>query len=111
MKNTLFLAFVLLTAFQFNFAANDCDGSANSVEECQSKTLGDGEYKCCLYEAEWDGGSDSGCESVTKEQYDDIDDFIDKLEDSAEVEDYDLSIDCSSNYLLISLLSLILLFL
>ena len=111
MKNTLFLTFAILLVLQFNFVTNDCSGDASKVEDCQSKTLGTGEYKCCLYEAEWDGGSGSGCVGVTKEEYDDIDDYIDKLEEAGDEADLDIDIDCGSNYLLISLLSLILLFL
>ena len=111
MKNTLFLTFAILLVLQFNFVTNDCEGSASKVEDCQSKTLGTGQYKCCLYEVEYDGGSGSGCVGVTKEEYDNIDDYIDKAEENSEYADPDIDIDCSSNYLLISLLSLILLFL
>ena len=111
MKNTLFLTFAILLVLQFNFVTNACNGDASKVEDCQSKTLGTGEYKCCLYEAEWDGGSSSTCVGVSKEEYDDIDDVIDKMEEAGDEADLDIDIDCSSNYLLISLLSLILLFL
>ena len=111
MKNTLFLTFAILLVLQFNFVTNDCGGSGSKVEDCQSKTLGTGEYKCCFWEGEWDGGSGSGCGPLTKDQYDNIDDYIDKEEENAGLDDYELDIDCSSNYLLISLLSLILLIL
>ena len=111
MKNTLFLTFAILLVLQFNFVTNSCSGDASSVEDCQSKTLGTGQYKCCFGEGEWDGGSGSGCIPLTKDQYDNIDDYIDKAEENAGVDDYELDIDCSSNYLLISLLSLILLIL
>ena len=114
MKNTLFLTFAILLVLQFNFVTNSCSGDASSVEDCQSKTLGTGQYKCCFGEGEWDGGSGSGCIPLTKDQYDNIDDYIDKEEENAEnsgLNDYELDIDCSSNYLLISLLSLILLIL
>ena len=111
MKNTLFLTFAILLVLQFNFVTNDCSGDASKVEDCQSKTLGTGEYKCCLYETEWDGGSGSGCIPLTQDQYDNIDDFIDKEEENSGLDDIDIDIDCNSNYLLISLLSLILLFL
>ena len=114
MKNTLFLTFAILLVLQFNFVTNSCSGDASNVEDCQKMTLGSGEYKCCLWEGEWDGGSGSGCYPVTQDQYDNIDDYIDKQEENAEnagLDDYELDIDCSSNYLLISLLSLILLIL
>ena len=111
MKNTLFLTFAILLVLQFNFVTNDCDGSASSVEDCQKMTLGTGEYKCCLFEAEYDGGSGSYCSGLSQDEYDNIDDYIDKAEENAGLADYELDIDCSSNYLIISLLSLILLIL
>ena len=54
-----------------------------------------------------------GCTALTKAEFDDIDDYIDKGEEAAkanniEIEDFD--IDCSSIYITISLLSLIILF-
>ena len=111
MKNTLFLTFAILLVLQFNFVTNSCSGDASSVEDCQKMTLDAGEYKCCLFEYEYDGGSGSECEPLTQEDYDNIDDYIDKMEENSGRSDLDLDIDCSSNYLLISLLSLILLFL
>ena len=54
------------------------------------------------------------CFELTQGQYDDIDDYIDDVEDEAEKHDIDydeLSVDCSSNHIMISLLSLILFFL
>ena len=50
-----------------------------------------------------------GCITVTKAQYDDIDDAIETIE-KEEGADID-TLDCGSNYIIISLLSLILLFL
>jgi len=53
------------------------------------------------------------CLPLTKDEYDKIDDFVDAAEkgvgEGSEIDDY--SIDCASNYIMISLLSLILLFL
>ena len=59
--------------------------------------------------AKTDEGNFEGCFSVTKAQYDDIDDAIETIEKEDEV-DID-TLDCGSNYIIISLLSLILLFL
>ena len=59
--------------------------------------------------AKVDGDNFEGCISVTKAQYDDIDDAIEAYEKD-EKADID-SLDCGSNYIIISLLSLILLFL
>ena len=49
------------------------------------------------------------CVPVTKDQYDEIDDAIDEYEGQPGYED--VSIDCEANYIMISLISLVLLFL
>ena len=72
-------------------------------------------YKyCCFAEAEADGKTEKECIALTQKDYDEIGDYIDNLEklakDFANV-DADYSVDCNSNYIVISLLSLILLFL
>ena len=54
------------------------------------------------------------CGELTQGQYDDIDDYLDDVEDLAEKNgiDYDkLSIECGSNNIMITLISLILFFL
>lgn len=82
----------------------------SKAEDCNNREFDSGEYyRCCFVEAKIKGiGEDKVCGAVTKEQYDDIDDYIDKSNVGDIYEDF--SIDCGSNYLVISILSLILLF-
>ena len=85
----------------------DCehpDSSRLSVDYCNSLQVDTGDYRCCF--AEYSGGKD--CFSLSKEQYDDIDKFIDALE-STGLDDVD--IDCGSKYIITSLLTLILILL
>ena len=83
----------------------------SKAEDCNNRELDSGEYRCCFYEYEVKGfGEMKACGAVTKEQYDDIDDYIDKNEDLLGDTVEDFSIDCGSNYIVISILSLILLF-
>ena len=115
MRKTLFFYFAILFISQLNFIKNEgCQKSnPSSKKECHNRPAGDGYYKCCYVEEKWKGGSEISCGAVTKKEYDDIEDLIDKYEDLAEsigIKDPDISVDCSSKYLLISLLSLILLF-
>ena len=53
------------------------------------------------------------CTPLTKHEYDEIKDTIKAYEKDVEegITDVDVSIDCGSNYIMISLISLILLFL
>ena len=86
----------------------------SKAEDCNNRELESSVYyRCCFYEVEVKGSEKiKYCGPVTKEQYDDIDDYIDEVEkaekDTVDVEDF--SIDCGSNYIVISILSLILLF-
>ena len=83
----------------------------SKAEDCNNRELDSGEYRCCFVEYEVKGfGEMKACGAVTKEQYDDIDDYIDKNEDLLGDTVEDFSIDCGSNYIVISILSLILLF-
>ena len=115
MRKTSLLYFTILLISQLNFIKNEgCEKSNPSNEkECHNRPAGEGNYKCCYVEEEWKGGKEISCGAVTKKEYDNIDDLIDKYEDLLEAAGYkdpDISVDCSSKYLLISLLSLILLF-
>ena len=75
------------------------------VEDCNSR-LNSTYYRCCYVEV--DGGGDvlETCTSVTQKEYDDIDGKIKSLKDEFGFDD--IEIDCDSNYIILSLLSLIL---
>ena len=112
--------FLLIATFIWQYSGKDCysldfdyteegdiDRSklATGVDDCESRDLPDGYYRCCFLEY-------SGvkmCVPIDKDSYDDIDDMIDEYEKEEGVKD--VSLDCGSNYIVISLLSLILLFL
>ena len=84
----------------------------SKAEDCNNRELESSVYyRCCFYEVEVKGSEKiKYCGPVTKEQYDDIDDYVDDYEDKAGDTVEDFSIDCGSNYIVISILSLILLF-
>ena len=114
MKKTLFLLIAILLVAKFNCDDDEdeyCSGdTANSVDDCQKLKLytADGvEYKhCCFLEAKVKSEDIKWCIPLTQKDYDEIDDYIDKNKEYS-----DVSIDCDSNYIMVSLLSLILLFL
>ena len=85
------------------------DAEKKNADECNKISPNEGDYRCCFVKAKTDEGNFEGCTSVTKAQYDDIDDAIETIE-KEEGADID-TLDCGSNYIIISLLSLILLFL
>ena len=112
MKTLYALLIVLL------FAQIICDGDdevkykgpgKKNADECNKINPAEGFYRCCFIKVKSEEASYEGCYPVTKAQYDDIDDAIEEYEKNEEA-DID-SLDCGSNYIIISLLSLILLFL
>ena len=89
--------------------------SASSSDDCKDlKVSGDGNHCCYLYvKGEYEGktSESESCIELTKEEYDNIDDYIDKAKDNAEkaggkYKKYE--IDCYSSFLTNSLLGIIL---
>ena len=84
-------------------------------ESCEfgddTKGLSDWEAYCCFIKYKYGGVKLESCIPVTQGQYDDIKGFIKTLENSDDDGLDDVSVNCGSNYIIISLFSLILLFL
>ena len=110
---TLYALLIILLFAQIICDADNVDGCEDAekknADECNKIGPDEGGYRCCFIKGKFAGESWEGCASVTKTQYDDIDDAIEAYE-KAWGADID-SLDCGSNYIIISLLSLILLFL
>ena len=111
MKTLYVLLVLTLIAQCLSTKCGDLTQQPSKAEDCNNRELDSGEYRCCFIEYELKGfGEMKACGAVTKEQYDDIGDYIDKAEKAAGDTVEDFSIDCGSNYIVISILSLILLF-
>ncbi len=100
-----------------NYCGKEEDGTVKDEDDCHNRKLRDGDYRCCFveYEGTFQGEKRErkSCLPLTKDEYDKIDDLVDAQKkgvgEGNQIDDF--SIDCSSNYIMISLLSLILLFL
>ena len=114
MNKAFFLLLIALLILQYD--GKDCmdltglsTATATGVDDCNARDKvnvdGSEAYRCCYLES----GQIKMCVPLTKDQYDEIDDAIDKFEGQPGYED--VSIDCRANYIMISLISLILLFL
>ena len=116
--------FLLLFLCLFNMANLSCETTdddqekgtniPSSASDCFNREFDEFEkmldaVKCCYVEYEDSDGSKKGCEPVTKGIYDDIDDYIDEVEDTLDL-DID-EFDCKSNYLQSALLILLIIFL
>ena len=114
--------YLLLAALILSFYnVQTCEEVKNptGVSSCENVKM-DSDYdddgaKYCCYAKGKEKDDDDGttedlneCWGISQDIYDKIEDYIDELEKGKIFED--LSIDCASNYIMISLLSLILLF-
>ena len=107
-----FYNIILFASLILCILSDECDSkdSASSKKDC--KDLQTSAYKCCFIKAKDKDGENSSCTPVTKENYDNIKDYIKKLEELAKSEDLKIKkLDCKSIYLELSVLSFILLLL
>ena len=122
MKKTLFLILVILLLSKFysqvDYTESDClkKEGAKKKKDCNGLGVSKYAYKCCYVKIEGslEGESldEEGCTEIDKESYDKIKDLIEEREKYYKDKGgkYDVKkFDCSSNYLLISIMSLILL--
>ena len=113
----LFALLISLYNSQEIYCEDDEAAEPKEVEDCEKRKLKDGDYKCCFVEAEFKIAGQTkeskSCGTVTKEEYDKIEDLIDEYkehpESGIEIEEY--SVDCASEYIMISLALLLSIFL
>ena len=113
----LFALLISLYNSQEIYCEDDEAAEPKEVEDCEKRKVKDGDYRCCFIESEIKIAGETikskSCGSVSKDDYDKIEDLIDEYkehpEDGVEIEEY--SVDCASEYTMISLALLILIFL
>ena len=122
----VFAALLIVLLVSQYYCEKTCSSfvSANSYDDCKDLKLSSNGYRCCYLEYTYDYLGEKvttkRCDDISKYYYDNIDDYEDTIEvivdalggDNVNVK----TIDCGSkrtndsNYLVISLFSLILLF-
>ena len=117
MKSMYLLIFILFISQSYTRRCA-AEASASSINDCKGLELDEGYSYCCYIVEDFEYlGQDfklHHCGELTKGQYNDIEDYIDDTLDLAEKNgiDYEeLSVYCSSNHIMITLISLILFFL
>ena len=122
MKKFLFFLSAILLLSQYycqknneEYVESDCwklDG-VSGKKDCNNRVVGSDFYRCCYvkYTAKNEKGKKEtveACQPITKKDYDRIKDYIKEEEKEGEEGDLDIKkVDCNSNYLLISIMSLI----
>ena len=121
MKKALYFLIIALLVMHCDGQEEYCSGkTASKQKDCEKYKLHEDEYKCCFVDSKgkMNGITIEGkvCMPLSKDEYDKIDDYVKDAkkgndEDGYKVEVEKYSIDCGAQYIIISLLSLILLFL
>ena len=110
--------FVILLGALAMYSCTDCDGPASSLSDCEKRDVPTGAYRCCFGDFKVTvlgiTKETKECGPITKDQYDNIEKLIEDSKKQIEslggiVDRYD--VDCNSNYIIISMLALLLLFL
>ena len=117
----VFAALLIVLLVSQYYCEKTCNSfvSANSYNDCKDLKLSSNGYRCCYLEYTYDYLGEKittkRCDDISKYYYDNIDDYEDTIEvivDALGGDNVDVkTIECGSNYLVISLFSLILLFL
>ena len=104
--NIILFASLILYIFSIQ-----CDGKgeAGSSDDCKDLPIGTGYSNCCFVKGKKDSEDVATCIPLTKNQYDNIKDYIKELEEDGSTDVKKL--DCKSIYLELSILSFILLLL
>ena len=118
MKKALFLLLAALLISQYSCDDEEDSGCEKFVgvsgkKDCNNRKDKDA-YRCCYVKAKGkiDGKKETKeyCMSIDETNYNRIKDYIKEMEKAGESSDLDIKkFDCNSNYLLISIMSLILL--
>lgn len=109
--NIILFASLILFIYTEDTQKSECDSktSAEKAKDCKDLKTYNSDQHCCYAKGkDKSGNTMSACVIVDKDNYDNIKDFIEKLEDQG----YEVKkLDCKSNYLELSILIFILLLL
>ena len=111
----LILLTLILTYIKSLNSENWCFGyHGNNVNECKDLKLTEGYYKCCFAESITKMDNETYnykiCINITKNDYENLEEFKKKAKKMSEDSGYEVikyEVQCSSNYIIISLLLLI----
>lgn len=106
-KIILFVSLILYIYSEDKYCG-DSSVSASKAKDCKDLKLADKYSNCCYVKGKQNNVDVSTCISLTKDQYNNIKDYIKELESGgADVK----KLDCNSYFLELSILSFILIFL
>ena len=106
---------LLLLLFISQYKSESCDSQTapTTVKDCKERDAGKKKHKCCKMDYKFkDGTEKTYCQALTKKEYEGIIEYLrnDVINNGGEEKVENANIDCSSGYVVVSILSLILLF-
>jgi len=109
MNKIYHLVILLVFLLNIQLSASTCvEANPSKKSTCHDKTVANSGSYCCYYKAKASGVSGTSCIELTKDQKDNIKDFIKEFEKSGvDVK----SLDCKSSFIEFGLFSLIFLLL
>ena len=107
MKSFIFIILLVILLSQYE-CSNECTGTGSSKNDCNSRNLSGDEFRCCYYYWKFGGEEHKQCKALNKIGYENFKNYIKTYEDIKEKAD-EFSFDCNSNYIIISMLWLLLL--
>ena len=107
----LILLVLTLTYIHCDEDTSECESkSGTSAKDCKNLNVTDGYAHCCYLDAKSDEGSIKICTELLESEYKDIEKYIKDAEKEAELVHGKINkLDCSSYYIKITLLSLMIL--
>ena len=112
----LFLILSIILISEYNCEACASKNPPKDKKECLKRNLGDDDDFCCLFQLNYtNGDTETNCIPLTDKNHRKMKDFLRDQIDNKQKEKKEnitfANIDCGANYLIISILSLIILFL
>jgi len=109
MKKIYLLIILLVSLINIQYSSSACiEANPSGKSTCHDKTVANSGSYCCYYKAKANGETATACIELTKDQKDNIKDYIKQLEKSGGSVK---SLDCKSSFIQFGLFSLIILLL
>ena len=109
----LYTLLLILLISQYKSESCDSQTAPTTVKDCKERDAGKKKHKCCKMNYLFTNGTDrTYCQPLIKDEYEKIIEYLrnDVINNGGEEKVENANIDCSSGYVVVSILSLILLF-
>ena len=103
-----FIFLILLVILLSQYECFECSGFGINKKDCNERELRSGDYRCCYLYYRHAGDETKKCVPIDKIHYDDIKTYLKPYKEVKEAKGSNFTFDCNSNYIIISMLWLVL---